>query len=158
MSSDLVAFSSQDVVEIYRAKFLVPANWISCAVVVHVAGGHSVDGGEPVALAITRMSLSLCGQTGPLVSVPLESIRAVQVVDLTGIAYLVQTPSGPVDAVPRRAKGVAIKYELNPMGTQIELTLYTLAAKSAFEWVNVIQQAIYDASSDLGNVGKIIRR
>jgi hypothetical protein len=158
MSSELVPFSSPDDGEISRVNFLVPADWTSCGLVVHIFGGHDLSGGQPVALAITRMILFLCTQTGPIVSVPLQSIRAVQVIDLTGMAFPIRTPSGIVESVPPRAKGVAIKYELNEMGTQIELTLYTLSPNAAFEWVNVIQQAIYNASSDLGQAGKIFRR
>jgi hypothetical protein len=158
VSNELVPFISEDDVEIYHGIFLVPANWTTRGTVIHVAGGHGLEGGQPIALATTRTMLSLCTPDGPIVSMPLVSIRAVQVVDLTGMAIPIRTPSGIVEMVPARAKGIAIKYELNERGTQIELTLFTLASRSAFDWVNVIQQAIYSASSDVGNTGKINRR
>ena len=158
MSGDLISFSSEDNFEPFRGHFLVPANWTSCGMVVHVTGGRDLKDGQPVALALTRVMLSLCTHTGPLVDVPLQSIRGVQVVDLTGMAIPIRTPSGIVEMVPDVAKGVAIKYQLNPLKTQIEVTVYTLAPKAAFEWVNVIQHAINDASSDMWNAGKIFHR
>ena len=152
MSNKLVPFSSQDDVEIYRGNFLVPANWTACGAAVYVAGGANIEAGMPIALAITENALSLCDSDGPVVSIPLVSTRGVQVVDLTGITIPIRTPSGI------RAKGIAIKYEINPIGTELELTLYTLSSNSAFEWVNVIQQALNNKLSGLGNAGKISRR
>ena len=158
MSKKLIPFSSQDDVEIHQGNFLVPKDWVSCGVVVYVAGGADLDKGQPVALAITDSSLSLCTPEGPIVSVPIGSIRDIKVADLTGMTIPVRTPSGILDMVPPRAKGISIKYELNPMGTQLELLLYTLSPKAAFEWVNVIQKSIYDKLSSLGQSGKISHR
>ena len=158
MSNKLVPFSSEDDVEIYQGIFLVPKDWVSCGVVVHVTGGRDLEGGQPVALAITESSISLCGREGPSDSILLASIRGTKVADLTGMAIPIRTPSGIVDMVPPRAKGVSISYELNPMGAQMELILYTLSPSSAFEWVNVIQGAIHNKFSDMGRAGKISHR
>src|SRR5688572_5420434 len=139
MSDGLVSFSPEDNFEIFRGHFLVPANWTSCGMVVHVSGGRVLDSSQPVALAITRMMLSLCTHDGPLVEVPLQSIRGVQVVDLTGMTIPIRTPSGIVEMVPDVAKGVGITYQPFASKTLLELTVYTLAPIAAFQWVNVIQ-------------------
>jgi len=158
MSNKLIAFSSQDSMELKYGAFLVPTDWKSCGFVVHVAGGVGLGDGQAIALAVNGNSVTLCDTGGPVVSIPLGSIREVKVADLTGMTIPIETPSGVVDMVPARAKGVSVKYELNPMGTQIELSLYTFSPKSAFEWVNVILEAIHRKSSDFGKAGQISRR
>lgn len=158
MTDELIPFASKDNVEIYRGNFLVPSDWSSCGVVVHVAGGAGLETGQPVALAITRNSLSLCSSAGPVVSIHFGSVREVKVDDLSGMAIPIRTPSGIVDMVPAKAKGISLKYEFNPMGTQLELILYTLSPRSAYEWVQVIQQAIQNKLSDWGNAGSISHR
>lgn len=155
MSNQFVPYSSTENVEAYRGLFLVPADWISCGVVVHVAGIPGMLGGQPVALAITNSVISLCTEEGPTLSMPLGSIRDVKVIDLTGIALPIRTPSGIVEMAPNRAKGVSLKSELNPMGNLFELTLYTLSPTAAYEWINAIQEAIFRKLSNLGRSNTI---
>jgi len=158
VDKQLTTFASENATELHYGAFLVPQDWKSCGVVVHVAGGAGVGDGQAIALAVNKNSVTLCDTGGPVVSIPLGSIREVKVADLTGMAIPIHTPSGVVDMVPARAKGISVKYELNPMGTQIELSLYTFSPKSAFEWVNVILEAIQRKSTDLGKAGNISRR
>lgn len=132
---------------------MIPADWTSRGVVVHLGGGPGLGNGQPVALAINKTALILCSHDGPVISVSYASIRDIRVVDLSGMAIPISTPSGIVDMVSGNAKGFTVKYEFNPMGAQLELSLYTFTPRSSYEWVQVIQQAIYDKLSDLGQVG-----
>lgn len=158
MSDKLVPFSSRGEVEQFRETFLVPANWKSCGVVVHISGAAGVGDSRPVALAVTEDAISLCDRIGPKVSIPILSIKEVKVIDLEGITFSINTPSGIVDMAPPNAKGISITYVLNPLGTKMEMSLYTFTPKFAFEWVNIVLEAIYRKTKGLGDEGTIFRR
>ena len=154
---DLVPYESNKDIDLYKGKFLVPSDWISAGVVLHIFGGVKLKRSQPVALAITKMMCSLCDATGPVVSIPLQAIKSVQMADLSGISLPVSTPSGVIDMVPNKAKGVSINYQ-NQLGTQIELVIYTLSPNAAFEWMDIILEAIQNYSNDLDRAGGISRR
>ena len=154
----LETFVSKDSLLPFKGTFLVPSNWSSCGVVVYVSGGKKLDSGQPIAMVLTDASISLCDQSGPVQSVPLGSIRDISAVDLSGYPIPSDTPSGVMDMLLPRSKGVKFKYELNPMGTQLELTLYTLTPKAAYDWVNIISSAIHNKLSDFGRDGDVISR
>ena len=157
-SNQLELYKPDDALVPFKQSFLVPTDWKSCGVVVYVAGGGGVQSGQPIALVINPTSISLCDGDGPVQSVPLGSIRDVSVADLTGFSLPVNTPSGVMEMATPRAKGVKIKYELNAMGTQLELTLFTLSPKAAFDWVSLITSAIHDRFSGIGHDNLIISR
>ena len=154
---DLVSYESNDKIELYRGHFLIPADWKSKGVVIHVFGGIKLRKSQPVALAITETILTLCDKDGPVVEIPLQSVKSVQLTDLTGISLPVSTPTGVVDMVPARAKGVAIKHE-SILGAQLEVVIYTLSPNAAFEWVNIILEALQNYSSDVDSASGISRR
>ena len=158
MSAELVPFSSREGLEQFHGTFLVPSDWKSCGAVMYISGATGINSGQPVALALTDSAISICGGDGPKISIPILSIKEVRVVDLTGVSFSVNTPSGIVEMAPNRAKGVSITYELNPMGTKIELTLFTFTPKSAYEWMNIILEALHNKSAGFGESGKITRR
>lgn len=155
MNAELVSFSSQEGLELFHGTFMVPVDWKSCGVVIYISGAAGIGNSQPVALALTKDSVSLCERDGPRLSISILSIKEVKVVDLTGISFSVNTPSGIVEMAPPRAKGIAITYLLNPLGTQMELSLYTFTPKSAYKWVNTILEAINFKSAGLGETGKI---
>ncbi len=158
MNANLVPYSPQEGLELFQGTFMVPADWKSCGAVVYISGAAGIRNTQPVALAITTEIVSLCERNGPKLTIPILSIKEVKVIDLTGITFSVKTPSGIVEMAPPRAKGIALTYVLNPLGTQIELSLYTFTPKSAYEWVNIILEAINLKSAGLGESGKISRR
>ena len=154
----LVPFSSQGELELRKTTFLVPANWKSCGVVMYISGSEGIENNQPVALAIAEDTISLCEDDGPRASIPILSIKEVRVVDLTGVSFSMDTPSGMVDLAPSNAKGIAITYVLNPMGTTLDLSLFTFTSKAAYEWVNIISDEIHKKSAGLGTAGKFSRR
>lgn len=153
MNNKLVSFSLKENVGIHTGNFLIPADWTSRGVAVHLGGGPGLGNGQPVALAINKNALTLCSHDGPVVSVAFSTVRDVRVVDLSGMAMPIRTPSGIIDMVPDKAKGFAVRYEFNPMGGQIDLSLYTFTPRSSYEWVQVIQEAIYDNLSGFRQAG-----
>jgi hypothetical protein len=157
MAIEAIPFHPKENNDLFRGVFMVPGNWTSCGMVVHVSGGKDLESSQPVALAVTQSSLSFCDQEGPLTSILFQSIKSVQVVDITGISLPVNTPSGFVDMVPSVAKGVSITYQHSPMGT-MELILYMFTPKAAFEWVNVIQRAIQNNFDVFDSAGGISHR
>lgn len=158
MNINLIPFRSEEGKELFKGVFMVPADWKSCGVVVHISGGNNLQSNQPVALAITGTALSFCDQNGPISSIHLQSLSATQVVDLSGIAIPVNTPSGVIDMVPTIAKGVSITYQLSPMGNHMELILYMLSPRAAYEWVNTIQRAIQRNAYDFDSAGEISHR
>ena len=143
--------------ELFRNVFMVPADWKSCGVVVHISGGKNLASNQPIALAATRTALSFCDSEGPLTDILYQSIKSVKVADLTGISLPIPTPSGIVDMVPSQAKGVSITYSHSPMGL-MELILYMLTPKAAYEWVNTIQRAIQKNFDDFDSFGQVEHR
>jgi hypothetical protein len=158
MAEELVPYQPDDDLEVFQSAFLVPSDWKSCGPMIHISGGPGLQGGQPVAMALTSSAVSLCSQQGPQVSVPLGSIREVKVEDLTGMSLPVNTPSGVMDMVPQRAKGISISYVISPMGTIGRLVTFALFPNAAHEWEHEIMTAIHQNASEMGKSGGVSRR
>ena len=158
MDEKLALYIPENNLENFENGFLVPSDWKSCGPLLHISGGPGLWSGQPVAMALTGNAISLCTQEGPLVSVPLGSIREVKVEDLSGVGFPVNTPSGIVDMVPERAKGIAISYLLSPMGTKSRIVVFTLTPNAAYEWEHEIMTSIHKKSTEFGKTGGVSRR
>ena len=153
MKNSLVPFRSKEGKELFKGAFLVPADWKSRGVVIHISGGKFLQSNQLVALAITKTLLTLCDNEGPITSIPIHNLQSVRVVDLTGITIPVNTPSGIIDMVPKNPKGVSLNYFYNP-GIILELVFFTFSSKAAYKWTNTFQKAILQDADHFENIGE----
>ena len=143
MSNDLVPYSSSSSLESYRSDFLVPHDWKSCGPAIYISGAPNVRDAQPVAVALTKETISLCGSSGPIWSLPLPSIKDVKVTNLTGLSFPVNTPAGVVYMAPPMAVGVEVSFNLTASGMVGRIIWCTMSPQSAYDWVNAITDAMY---------------
>ena len=116
MNAKLVPFSSQEGLELFHGNFLVPVDWKSCGAVIYISGAAGIENSQPIALALTKDAVSLCGSDGPRISIPILSIKEVKVVDMTGVSFPVNTPSGIVEMAPPKSQGDCHNLYVEPIG------------------------------------------
>lgn len=153
MNSNLIPhdpFSSG--LEPYRGGFQVPVDWTSCGPGIYISGAPGVREVQPVAVALTRDALSLCGSNGPVWSLPIASIKDIKLTNLAGVSFPVHTPAGLTYMTPPAAVGVEVSFNLTATGVVGRVIWCTLTPRSAQDWVNDITDAIYryiNGSSDV---------
>ena len=135
--------SSGSSLEPYRNVFLVPCDWTSCGPAFYISGAPRVRDAQPVAVALTKETISLCTSRGPIWSLPLPSIKDVKVTNLTGLSFPVNTPAGVVYMAPPTAVGVEVSFNLTATGMVGRVIWCTMSPQSAYDWVNDITDAIY---------------
>ena len=155
MSNDLVPYSSSgSSLEPYRSNFLVPEDWTSCGPAIYISGAPKVRDSQPVAVALTKETISLCGSSGAIWSLPLPSIKDVKVTNLTGLSFPVDTPAGVVYMAPPIAVGVEISFNLTAGGQVGRIIWCTMSPQSAYDWVNDITDAIYGGATGPSQVDR----
>lgn len=155
MNSELVPYdTSGSSLEPYRNKYQVPRDWTSRGPAFYISGAPRIRNAQPVAVALTKETLSLCGATGPIWSIPLPSIKDVRVTNLTGLSIPVNTPAGIVYMAPPAAVGVEVGFNLTATGMAGRVVWCTLSPQSAYDWVNDITDAIYDFSTGPSEVDR----
>lgn len=156
MGNDLIPYEPPGAVEPFRGHYLVPKDWVACGAVIYISGAQGLQPIRQFALALTRGSLSLCDDGGPVWSQPLSAITEVRAEEVQGISFPVDTPAGLQHMIPPSAMGVAVSYKLTLTATA-RLILVTIIPGVAHNWVNDIQTAIYKNANDPG-YGGIERR
>ena len=155
MSMDLIPYNpSGRGLEAYRNEFLVPHDWTSCGPAFYISGAPRIRDAQPVAIALTEETLSLCGSSGPIWSIPLPSIKDVKVTNLAGLSFPVNTPAGIVYMAPPTAIGVEVGFNLTATGMAGRVIWCTLSPQSAYDWVNDITDAIYGFSTGPSQVDR----
>jgi len=148
MSDDLVPYDTSNILEseLFQETFLVPNNWTSCGPAIYISGAAELRQTQLVAIALTKDTLSLCTQKGPIWSKPILAIQDVKVEDITGISFPVNTPTGITSMIPPSATGVVVSFKLTRGGAVGRLILYTLSPDAAYAWVTDISSAMEKSS------------
>ena len=154
MDKGLIPYNPPDdtSLELFHDTYMVPKDWSSCGPAIYITGAPGVHDSQPIAIALTNKSLSICGSNGPMWSLPLGAIQDVKVEELKGISFPINTPSGVVQMVPPVAYGLTLLFKLTPMGAVGRLQIFTLTLTAGHEWVNDIQTAVYNHSIDDKNL------
>ena len=147
-SDELVPYNTSSIAdtELFQGTFLVPTNWTSCGPAIYISGAAGLRQSQPVAIALTKDTLSLCTQKGPIWSKPVPAIQDVKVEDITGISFPVNTPTGITSMIPPSATGVVVSFKLTRGGAVGRLILYTLSPDAAYVWVTDISSAMENFS------------
>ncbi len=128
--------------EPFTGGFRVPRGWTSCGPAVYISGAPGMPKNQPVAVALTKTTLSLCGPKGPVWTLHIGSIKNVRVTNLTGISFPIDTEAGQAHFLPPLAIGVEVTYNLTITGAGSSVTWWVMNPNDAHEWVNDIVDAI----------------
>lgn len=157
MSDDLISYvPNSPNLELYRNGFRVPQDWTSCGPAIYISGAPGMRDAQPVAVALTRSAISLCGVDGPVWSLPVASVKDIKLTSLAGVSFPVQTPAGLTYMTPPSAVGVEVSFNLTATGVVGRVIWCTLTPRSAQDWVNDITDAIYrhiNGTSDVDHRG-----
>jgi hypothetical protein len=145
MSNNLIPLDpSFSELEPFNGGFRVPRGWTSCGPAVYITGAPALRQTQPVAVALTETTLSLCGPKGPIWALHIASIKDVRVTSLTGISIPIDTEAGRTHLIPPLAIGVEVTYNLAVNGAGGHVVWWTMKPNAAYEWVNDIVDAIND--------------
>lgn len=153
MSDEMIPYRPTRNLELYRDTFLVPQDWTSCGPAIYLSGAPGVRDAQPVAVALTPKTLSLCGPQKPIWSLPLGSVKDVRTTNLTGVSFPIDTPAGVTYMTPPAGVGVEVSFNLTNGGMVGRVVWCTMTPQSAHDWVNDITDAAY-----LNSIGSDVER
>lgn len=143
MSQDLIPYHGGQGGGIIQSSFLVPGNWNSRGIGIHISGCTGIPANVPVALVLGVGFLTLCTENGPAWAYPFSALTTANAISMGPISFDIQTPAGPSLMTLQKAEGLSVEYWLTPQ-YKATMKVYMPRPMAAQQWESTINAAILE--------------